>query len=59
MNHEYFLIVRRQHEIKDNFNVIDKVVCNGIKEAEKEFLGRNRKGSNEEFIIVKSERWIQ
>jgi hypothetical protein len=59
MNHEYFLIIRRNHEVIDNYSVIDKIVCNGIREAEKEFLKRNKKGCNEEFIIVKSERWIQ
>ena len=62
MNKEYFLIVRKMiktdKETKDNYFVLDKFVCNGIRKAEEEFLRRNKKSNNEEFIIVKSERWI-
>lgn len=58
MNHEYFLISRKVINLKDDYKVIDRFICNGLREAGKEFLRRNKKASNEEFIIVKSERWI-
>lgn len=54
MNKEYWLI-QSQDKPDEEFKLIDKFVCKGIKEARKEFSRRNPSLSG--CIIVKSELW--
>ncbi|HEY0090248.1 MAG TPA: hypothetical protein VGB37_15475 [Candidatus Lokiarchaeia archaeon] len=58
MNKEYFLISKVVINQRSAYKVIDRFVCNGLREAENEFLNRNKKKNSEEFIIVKAERWL-